>query len=51
MSCVCCVCRRRHKAVSEMRSIHRKDGRWIVQSHDVLNMWLRVLLAVHAGDI
>lgn len=34
-----------------MCRLHHQDERWQLQSHDLRRLWLRVLLAVHEGNI
>lgn len=42
---------RRHKAVSTLCRLHHQDERRQLQSHDLRRVRLRVLLAVHEGNI
>lgn len=37
--------------MSTLRRLHHQDERRQLQSHDLRRLWLRVLLAMHEGDI
>lgn len=42
--------RRRHQTMSALSSADSQDRWWLVQSHGVCRVWLRVLLAVQEGN-